>query len=81
MLDHIDCLSTFFYNTLDLAAINASIQYSEVTGKQIIRRDFILQIEVELQQLYKQRGNNHPSREDDENDDDFEAATISKKRR
>ena len=35
---------------------------------------------VELQQHYKQRGNNHPSREDDESDDDFEAATISKRR-
>ena len=46
----------------------------------IIRRDFILQIEVELQQHYKQRGNNHPSRENEESDYDFEAATISKKR-
>ena len=49
-------------------------------GKHIIRRDFILQIAVELQQHYKQIGNNHPSREDDESDDDFEAATISKRR-
>ena len=78
-LDRNDGPSAFFYNTLDLAAINASIQYSEVTGRQIIRRDFILQIEVALQQYYKQRGNNHLSREDDESDDDFEAATISKK--
>ena len=70
----------FFCNTQDLAAINASIQYRGVTGKRIIRRDFILQIAVELQQHYKQRSNNHPSREDDESDDDFEAATISKRR-
>ena len=80
-LDHIDGLSTFSYNTLDLAAINASIQYKEITAKHIIRGDFILQIAVELQKHYKQRGNNHPSREDDESDDEFEAATISKKRR
>ena len=69
-----------FLHTQDMAAINASIQYREVTGKHISWRDFILQIAVELQQHYKQRGNNHPSREDDESDDDFEAATISKRR-
>ena len=80
-LDHIDGPSAFFfYKTLDLAAINASIQYSEVMGKHIIWRDFILQIAVELQQHYKQKGNNHLSREDEESDDDFEVATISKKR-
>ena len=35
---------------------------------------------IVLQQHYKQRGNNHPSREDEESDDDFEVATISNKR-
>ncbi|QQP41993.1 Uncharacterized protein FKW44_016523, partial [Caligus rogercresseyi] len=38
-----------FYNVLDLAGINATIIYREVTGKQITRRDFLLQLSEELQ--------------------------------
>ena len=39
-----------FYNVLDLAAINALVLYKECTGNTITRRDFILQLALELQQ-------------------------------
>ena len=37
-----------FYNILDLAGINASILYKEITGLKINRRDFLLQLSEEL---------------------------------
>lgn len=40
-----------FYNVLDLACINAIILYREVTGLKISRREFILQLAIELQKM------------------------------
>lgn len=62
---------------LDLAAINASILYNEVTGKHIERRDFLLKLAMELQQQFKMKNNNYPSSDDG----DHEASTQSRKRR
>ncbi|MGH0124926.1 UNVERIFIED_CONTAM: hypothetical protein FKN15_062312 [Acipenser sinensis] len=41
-----------FYNVLDLAAINALVLYKECTGNTITRRDFILQLALELRQKH-----------------------------
>lgn len=40
-----------FYNILDLAAINAWVLYQEVTNKPVCRRNFILQLALELSNI------------------------------
>ncbi|KAJ8014728.1 hypothetical protein DPEC_G00018730 [Dallia pectoralis] len=46
-------LRLFFYNLLDLAAINAHVQYKTCFEKTISRRDFIMDLAFELRENYK----------------------------
>lgn len=69
-----------FYNILDLAAINAAILYREVTGQNIARRDFILQLAVELQQAFKNTNANDDS-SDSDTDMEVDISTTTRKRK
>lgn len=69
-----------FYNILDLAAINAAILYREVTGQNIARRDFILQLPVELQQAFKNTNANDDS-SDSDTDKEVDISTTTRKRK
>jgi len=44
-----------FYSILDLAAINAWIIYMGVTGEDMSRHDFLLQLNEELREVYKEK--------------------------
>ena len=72
-----------FYNVLDLAAINATVLYREVTGKTISRRKFLLQLAIELKQQYKPRSDNDNCSDDNDEDIvmDEAVSTKSKKRK
>ena len=53
----------FFYNILDLAAINAHILYKLVTASKISRRRYLLQLSEELRSRFVEEGkvNSHES--------------------
>ena len=53
----------FFYNILDLAAINAHILYKLVTGSKISRRRYLLQLSEELGSkfVHERKASSHQS--------------------
>jgi len=81
-----------FYNILDLAGINAWILFKEVTGNNITRRNFLLQLATELSDPYVTefccelqqrvgcyRCRQQPNDEDD-NDEDFVEPVMKRRK-
>ena len=63
---------------LDLAGINSAILYKEVTGEQISRKDYMLSLVTEMQQVFKQTA---ATKAENENEIDFQEVPASSKRK